>query len=58
MIDTHSHIYLSQFEDDLEQVLNNAAKAGITDIFMPSIDFSSLQMMEKLNHPNIRFYKF
>lgn len=57
MIDTHSHIYLSQFEDDLAQVLNNAAKAGITDIFMPSIDFSSLQMMEKLNHPNIRFYK-
>lgn len=57
MIDTHSHIYVSQFDDDLEQVLNNASKAGITDIFMPSINFGSIQMMEKLNHPNIRFYK-
>lgn len=57
MIDTHSHIYLPQFEEDIKQVLNNALEAGITDIFMPSIDFSSLAQMKKLNHPTIRLYK-
>ncbi len=57
MIDTHSHIYLSQFEDDLDEVLQRAVDSGITDIFMPAIDFSSLDQMEKLHHPIIRFYK-
>lgn len=57
MIDTHSHIYLSQFDEDRSEVLERAAEVGITDIFMPAIDFTSLDQMEKLSHPNIQFYK-
>lgn len=57
MIDTHSHIYLSQFQEDLEAVLQRASDVGITDIFMPAIDFSSLEDMENLQHPSINFYK-
>ncbi|MBO6793143.1 MAG: TatD family hydrolase [Balneolaceae bacterium] len=57
MIDTHSHIYLPQFEEDLDEVLDRAAEAGITEIFMPAIDFSSNEQMKKLSHESIRFYE-
>ncbi len=57
MIDTHCHIYLPQFQQDLTDVLDRAAQAGITDIMMPAIDFGSLKQMDELAHPRIRFHK-
>lgn len=57
MIDTHSHIYLEQFDEDREEVFERAVEAGVKSIFMPAIDFSSIEQMEKLNHPGIKFYK-
>ncbi|GAB5408099.1 MAG: TatD family hydrolase [Balneolaceae bacterium] len=57
MIDTHSHIYLDQFDEDREEVMDRAIKAGVKAIFMPAIDFCSIDQMEKLNHPEIEFYK-
>lgn len=57
MIDTHCHIYAEQFDDDREQVLDRAAQAGVTHIFMPAINFNSLPKMDELHHPDIRFHK-
>ena len=57
MIDTHSHIYLPRFREDLQEVLQRAVDAGITDICMPAIDFGSLSEMDRLDHPEIRFHK-
>ena len=57
MIDTHCHIYLPQFQQDLTDVLDRASQAGITDIMMPAIDFGSLKQMDTLAHPHIRFHK-
>ncbi len=57
MIDTHCHLYLDQFEDDLEGVLDRAAKAGVTHIFLPAIDLDSLPKMEKFQHSDISFHK-
>ena len=57
LIDTHCHIYLEHFDDDLEEVLERAADAGITDIFMPAINFDSLSKMESLSHDLISFHK-
>lgn len=57
MIDTHCHLYLDQFENDLDEVLGRAADAGITHIFLPAIDLDSLPKMEQLSHPNIHFHK-
>ena len=57
MIDTHCHIYLPQFREDIQSVLDRAAQASITDIMMPSIDFGSLNQMDALVHPHIRFHK-
>ena len=57
MIDTHSHIYLEQFDEDREEVMTRAVEAGVKAIFMPAIDFRSIDQMEKLSHPEIEFYK-
>lgn len=57
MIDTHSHIYLDQFDEDRDAVNQRAVEAGVKGIFMPAIDFGSIAQMEKLSHPGITFYK-
>ncbi|HYX05329.1 MAG TPA: TatD family hydrolase [Bacteroidales bacterium] len=57
MIDTHCHIFLEQFEEDLDEVLNRAADAGVKKIFMPAIDFSSLDQMNGITHDSIELYK-
>lgn len=57
LIDTHCHIYLDQFENDIHEVLSRAADAGVSHIFMPAINFDSLPEMERLLHDDIHFYK-
>ncbi|MCC5935267.1 MAG: TatD family hydrolase [Balneolales bacterium] len=57
MIDTHAHIYLQQFSDDIQQALGRAAEAGLTDILMPAIDFDSLPQMDRLPQGQIRLHK-
>lgn len=57
MIDTHAHIYLPHFKDDLTEILDRAAEAGLTDILMPAIDFDSLPQMDRLSHERIRLHK-
>ena len=47
-IDTHSHIYLTDFDEDREAVLERADKAGITKILMPAIDSSTHGSMLKM----------
>ncbi|MBL7812734.1 MAG: TatD family hydrolase [Bacteroidetes bacterium] len=41
LIDTHCHIYLKQFDDDLHQVLESARKQGIARILMPNVDLET-----------------
>lgn len=57
LIDTHCHIYSDQFEDDIDAVLDRATEAGVAHIFMPAINLDSLSKMERLQHPDITFYK-
>ena len=40
LIDTHSHIYLADFEEDRQAIIERADKAGIIKILMPAIDSS------------------
>ncbi|HUF10744.1 MAG TPA: TatD family hydrolase [Rhodothermales bacterium] len=42
LIDTHAHIYLEQFEHDLDKVLDRARAAGVESIVMPAIDLPSI----------------
>ena len=57
MIDTHSHIYLKDFDEDREEVYKRAVEAGITTILMPAIDFDSLKQMDSLSFDGIEFHK-
>lgn len=57
LIDTHCHIYSEQFDEDIDEVLDRAARAGVEHIFMPAINFDSLPRMNRLSHPHIRFHK-
>ena len=43
MIDTHSHLFLEEFADDLPEVMERARQAGVSHIFMPNIDSTTLQ---------------
>lgn len=45
LVDTHSHLFLEDFEKDLFQVIERARAAGITHIFMPNIDKETIQPM-------------
>ncbi len=38
LIDTHIHLYLSQFDHDREQVVARALEAGVKQMLMPNID--------------------
>ena len=45
LIDTHSHLFLEEFSEDLPQVIERARSAGVTHIFMPNIDSTTLDSM-------------
>ena len=45
MIDTHAHIYMEQFADDLPEVIERSQQEGIEKIYMPNIDHKSVDAM-------------
>ena len=45
MIDTHSHLFLEEFAEDLPDVIERARQAGVSHIFMPNIDSTPLHPM-------------
>ncbi|MDR0939020.1 MAG: TatD family hydrolase [Mediterranea sp.] len=42
LVDTHSHLFLEEFDDDLPQVMERAVDAGVSAIFMPNIDSTTV----------------
>jgi TatD DNase family protein len=52
LIDTHSHIYLHEFELDRAAMFERAEKEGVTKILMPAIDSTTHEMMLKLEDIN------
>jgi TatD DNase family protein len=50
LIDTHSHIYLPEFDADSEAMLQRAEKEGVRKILMPAIDTQTHENMFKLEH--------
>jgi TatD DNase family protein len=45
LIDSHAHIYLKEFRDDLNLIIDRAQEAGVEAIFMPNIDHTSIDDM-------------
>lgn len=45
LIDSHAHIYLPAFKDDIDDVISRARDAGVEKIYMPNIDHTSIDDM-------------
>jgi TatD DNase family protein len=45
LIDTHTHIYLEEFDEDRSQIINNCKDLDINQLLLPNIDFSSLNRL-------------
>ena len=45
MIDTHSHLFVEEFAEDLPEVIARAQQAGVTHVFMPNIDDTTVDDM-------------
>lgn len=45
LIDTHTHIYLPEFDDDRDDVIKRAVQSGVVKLLMPNIDADSVERM-------------
>lgn len=45
MIDTHTHIYLPEFDDDRDAVVARAVSAGIHTMILPNIDLTTVDAL-------------
>ena len=50
LIDTHTHLYLKQFKDDIDLVINRSRKIGIKKFIFPAIDSSHYDSMHNLKN--------
>lgn len=48
MIDTHSHLYLHDFKEDLNEVLDRCQMAGVDKIYLPAINSGTHEAMMAL----------
>ena len=48
LIDTHAHLYLDDFDNDRETVIQNAIRSGVKQILCPNIDTESISALDSL----------
>lgn len=48
LIDTHAHLYLSEFDEDRSNTVINAQKQGVEKILLPNIDSTSIAGLKAL----------
>lgn len=48
LIDTHTHLYAEQFDEDRAEMIQRAIDAGVKHFFLPNIDLESIQGMYDL----------
>jgi TatD DNase family protein len=55
LIDTHTHLYLPEFDTDRDEVVNRAVSNGVVKLLMPNIDVQSVDHMISVEskHPDV-----
>ena len=48
-IDTHTHLFSKEFDDDISEVIENAIDNGVSKMLLPNIDSSTTKKMLKLS---------
>lgn len=56
-IDTHSHLYLEQFDADIEEVILRAKECNIEKIYLPNIDSTTIDKMLSLEKRESSLFK-
>ena len=47
-IDTHTHLFLKQFDKDIDLVIENAINSGVSKMFLPNISSETTNSMMAL----------
>ena len=57
LIDTHTHLYVAEFKEDIEAVIQRAHQEGVEKFFLPAIDSTETEAMLALEkkYPNTIF---
>ncbi len=57
LIDTHTHLYLNQFDEDRQAMIQRAQAAGVNRFYLPSIDSKHIETMLALerDYPDMCF---
>ena len=50
IIDTHAHLYLNQFNEDIDQVIQRANENGVKKFIFPAIDSTHFNEMQSLKN--------
>ncbi|TAF30804.1 MAG: TatD family deoxyribonuclease [Cytophagales bacterium] len=48
LVDTHAHIYLDKFKKDIQETVARAEEAGLSQIYLPNIDHTTIDDMLEL----------
>lgn len=48
LVDTHTHLYAEEFDNDRDQMIANAIDSGVQKFYLPNIDTSSIEPMKQL----------
>lgn len=48
-IDTHTHLFTKQFDEDRREVVERALESGVTKLLLPNIDLESIDAMHALS---------
>jgi TatD DNase family protein len=49
LTDTHAHLYVDEFADDISAIMQASFDAGVERIFLPNIDVESIDSLKKLS---------
>lgn len=57
LIDTHTHLYLPEYDSDRSEVIFCAINAGVSTLLMPNVDVSTIEPMLSTcaQHPDVCF---
>ena len=58
LVDTHTHLYLKDFDNDRDEVIKKAIDIGINHFFIPSIDSKYHSRMFDLKKKISKLYLF
>lgn len=57
LIDTHAHLYLEVFDDDIEKVIQRARALGVEQVLLPNIDLTTIETLHDLTALDPTYFK-